>query len=538
MLKFAVAVMLFSLSASAAAQCLPVSAEQPLPKGPLTIAKIEFVRNDIFDLQAPNALWFHRFANQYHVVTTEGTLRDDVLFVEGDTLDPTELAETERLLRSRRYLRHAEVTVSHYCAEQSAVIVTVKSWDNWSLLPKIDIGHEGGETKTSIGFAEDNLLGSGNQLQAEYYNDSERDGFQLRFVSPNIFGHHWRTSMFYADNSDGESYLFNLEKPFYRLNSERAYGFTMAKTIKDISEYKLGDEVNEYQSKTEFLNVHKGWKINQQRHVVQHLLVGATLDESQFAANDQSIWPVPVDRDLSRLWLGWELLESDYQKLQNFFLFNRTEDINFGWQANIRLGRLIPGLGASSGGWHWQAQLEKNWALSDHDWLVFSNEYHRLDASDLPKQQRFGSHIRYIRHLSAKQVWISQLRLSLGKNLFRDQLVAIGGDDGMRAFPLYYQTGNKAVIASSEYRYITNWHLYQLFDVALAGFVDAGRAWDHPQSQTTLDQETLYGYGVGLRILPSHSSRGSIISIDLAKPVSDNPELSGWRWRLIAKREF
>ncbi len=449
MLKFAVAVMLFSLSASAVAQCLPVSTEQPLPKGPLTIAKIEFVRNDIFDLQAPNALWFHRFANQYHVVTTEGTLRDDVLFVEGDTLDPTELAETERLLRSRRYLRHAEVTVSHYCAEQSAVIVTVKSWDNWSLLPKIDIGHEGGETKTSIGFAEDNLLGSGNQLQAEYYNDSERDGFQLRFVSPNIFGHHWRTSMFYADNSDGESYLFNLEKPFYRLNSERAYGFTMAKTIKDISEYTLGDEVNEYQSKTEFLNVHTGWKISQQRHVVQHLLVGATLDESQFAANDQSIWPVPVDRDLSRLWLGWELLESDYQKLQNFFLFNRTEDINFGWQANIRLGRLIPGLGASSGGWHWQAQLEKNWALSDHDWLVFSNEYHRLDASDLPKQQRFSSHIRYIRHLSAKQVWISQLRLSLGKNLFRDQLVAIGGDDGMRAFPLYYQTGNKAVIASA-----------------------------------------------------------------------------------------
>ncbi len=253
MLKYVVATVLFSLSAGSAAECVPHVAGQALPAGPLKIAKIEFVRNDIFDLTAKNTLWFHRFANEYHVVTTEGTLRDDLLFSEGDTLDPAELAETERLLRARRYLRHAEVEVSQYCAETASVVVTVTSWDNWSLLPKIDLGHEGGETKSASGFAEDNLLGSGNQLQAEYYNDSERDGFQLRSVSPNIFGNHWRTSMFYADNSDGESYLLNLEKPFYRLNSERAYGFTIAKNIKDLTEYWLGDEVNEYQSKAQFL---------------------------------------------------------------------------------------------------------------------------------------------------------------------------------------------------------------------------------------------------------------------------------------------
>lgn len=538
MLKYVVAAVLFSLSAGSAAQCLPHGAGQALPAGPLKIAKIEFVRNDIFDLNAKNTLWFHRFANEYHVVTTEGTLRDDLLFTEGDKLDLAELAETERLLRARRYLRHAEVEVSHYCADTAAVVVTVSSWDNWSLLPKIDLGHEGGETKSALGFAEDNLLGSGNQLQAEYYNDSERDGFQLRFVSPNIFGNHWRTSMFYADNSDGESYLLNLEKPFYRLNSERAYGFTIAKNIKDLTEYWLGDEVNEYQSKAQYLNLHTGWKISQQQNKVQHLLVGVTLDEHQFSNNEQSFWPAPADRDLSQVWLGWEFLQSDYQKLQNFFLFNRTEDINFGWQADIRLGRLQSGLGASSSGWHWQASLEKNWALSDRDWLVLSNTYMQLDADEIPSQQLFSSHLRYIRHLSEKQVWISQLRWSIGKNLFRDQLLTIGGDDGMRAFPLYYQTGNKALIASSEYRYITNWHVYQLFDVAIAGFVDGGRAWDHPLPQNELDQNALYGYGLGLRILPSHSSRGSIISIDLAKPVTDNPELSGWRWRLIAKREF
>lgn len=530
------AVMLCSVASRAA--CLPITPEHPLPDGQWVIGDIQVIRHEVFDVKRKDTFWFHRFANRYHVLTKESTVRDDLLFTSGAPLALTELAETERLLRSRRYLRHAEVSIQSYCPHQNTVNILVESWDNWSLLPKIELGHEGGETKSALGFSQDNWMGSGNQLQAEYFNDSERDGFQLRFMSPNIFGKYWRTSMSYADNSDGESYAFDLEKPFYRFNSPRAYGLKLAKDIKTISEYALGDEINEYNSNAEFLELYTGWTLSQQQDTVQHLLVGASMDERTFTANNATIWPVPADRDLSQLWLGWEWIEADYQKLQNIFLFHRTEDINFGWQANLRLGRLQQGWGASTSGWQWRASLQKNWVLSEQSWLIFNSDYQQLDASRLPSQQRFGVHLRYIRHLTERQVWISQLRWSWGKNLFRDELTTLGGDDGMRAFPLYYQTGNKAVIASSEYRYITNWHVYQLFDVALAGFVDAGRAWDHPIQPNPLDQGTLYGYGIGLRILPSHSSRGSIISIDLAKPVSDNPDLSGWQWRLIAKREF
>jgi len=48
----------------------------------------------------------------------------------------------------------------------------------------------------------------------------------------------------------------------------------------------------------------------------------------------------------------------------------------------------------------------------------------------------------------------------------------------------------------------------------------------------------LHGYGVGMRLFPSHSSRGSMISIDLAYPITDNPEIAGWNLRLIAKKPF
>ena len=530
----------FAASCFAASDCVPVNEARPLPEkiAALKIGRIMFVRHDIFDLKNPKTVWFHRFANEYHVITTEATIRDDVLFVEGESVDTNILAETERLLRSRRYLRQAEVKVTAYCPASQSVEVTVSTWDNWSLLPKISLGHEGGKTKSNLGFAEDNLFGTGNQLQAEYFSDSEREGYQLKFLSPNIGGSYWQTGLQYADNSDGESYQFRINKPFYRISSQWSFNFELSKEIKDVIEYELGDEYNEYQSNRDYAEVSGGWKISQSGHQVQHLNAGITLDDRQFAMNSASTLPEPDDRDLSQIWIGWDWFESDYQKMFNFFQFNKVEDINFGWQASVRLGRLNQGLGAYTEGWNLQATLAKNWQLTPISWLTYRSEYYQLEGDILQSQQLFSNQLRHIYHLSDNQVFISQLQFNLGKNLFRDQRITIGGDDGMRAFPLYYQTGNKSVIASTEYRYITSWHLYQLLDVALAAFIDAGKAWDNPDRSTNIDEGSLYGYGVGIRLLPSHASRGSIISIDLSKPVSNNPELSGWRWRLIAKREF
>ncbi len=529
----------FSPDTQAAEPCVAISQQSQLPAANWRIGQIRFQRNDIFDLNDKHSLWFHRFANDYHVVTTESTLREDLLFQEGDVLDAAILAETERLLRSRRYLRHAEITPVAYCEATGTVDVEVRSWDNWSLLPRISLGHAGGETKTNLGLAEDNLWGTGNAAQIEYFSDSERDGYKLQFHSPNLSSSHWQTTLQYADTSDGESYRFNLAKPFYRLSSERAYNLDIFKEIKDISEYARGDVYNEYRSNQQLMELSSGWAFGRTAQSVQHLNFGVTQDQHEFSENNDSNRAPPDNRDLSQIWLSWDFLQSDYRELTNFFLWNRVEDINFGWQAQVRLGRLQKYLGADQGGWDLQTSLQKNFEINEKSWLVSRFSYRQLHQQQLKQQQLFQSQLQYIRHLTPQQVLLAQVQWSVGKNLYRDERISIGGDEGMRAFPLYYQTGNKAALASLEYRYITHWHIYQLLDVALAGFVDAGRAWDNPDRPAGPDDnQTLSGYGVGIRLLPSHASRGSVISIDLAKPVSDNPELSGWRWRLIAKRPF
>lgn len=119
-LTAAVAILLLSLSNTTQASELCSSVENKADFSAYqgqTIKEVRFVRNDVFDLEQPNTYWFHRFANRTHIITTEATLQEDVLFKAGDPLDADSLAETERLLRTRRYLRKVEVRVTHQCPD-------------------------------------------------------------------------------------------------------------------------------------------------------------------------------------------------------------------------------------------------------------------------------------------------------------------------------------------------------------------------------------------------------------------------------------
>src|SRR5690606_10106735 len=131
------------------------------------------------------------------------------------------------------------------------------------------------------------------------------------------------------------------------------------------------------------------------------------------------------------------------------------------------------------------------------------------------------------------------INAEFGRQLFQDNALYLGGDTGLRAFPLYYQRGDSRVVATAEYRYFTDWSILQLLDVGFASFVDAGRSWGAEQDfDSNIDDGVLFGVGGGIRLLSSHSSRGTMIHIDLTHPFSDNPELDAWQWRFTAKKRF
>lgn len=528
---------LFSLNTIA--ECLAVNEDDPrLQQQGITVGAIEFARYNVFDLSEKGTFWLHRFANYSHVITTEQTVTDDLLFTTGEPLDRAVLAETERLLRGRRYIREADVSISHYCDQNNTVIVKVSTWDNWSLLPNIDFSSEGGETEYAIGISEDNLLGTGNQLQLDYNKDNERSGYLLSFASPNVFGTHWNTLTRYENNSDGEGYHFTVNRPFYRLSSPWAFSLDLERSKEKLTDYLLGETVNEYDSKLKWFESELGIRLAEQGNRIHRLNIGITLEDRAFEAIDETYFELPPDRNLSAIWLEYQLLDAEYRKLFNINQFNRTEDINLGWQASIRLGYLQPWLGADQTGWLFKARLQKVWQLEHNLWLLTESAFQGLWLDDRHRRI-FSTHLQLVRQLNHYSSLVGIIDAELGNNLFQDEALYLGGDTGLRAYPLYYQRGDSRIVATAEYRYYTDWSILQLLDVAFAGFTDAGRSWGAEQKFTGENEEKiLFGIGAGIRLLSTHSSRGTMIHLDMAHPLSSNEQLDTLQFRVTAKHHF
>lgn len=503
----------------------------------VTVQSITYNAYNVFDLTNKDTFWLHRFANYTHTVTNEAVVADDLLFYADSPLVLADLAETERLLRSRRYIREAEVRITHYCAASNGVIVNVATWDNWSLLPTVDFSSEGGKSKSAFGFEEDNLLGSGNRLSLEYKHDSERTGVGVAFLSPNIFGSFWNTSVGYKKNSDGNNYLISVNRPFYRLSSPWALGFDIDRVTEDVNEYDAGDEYNSYQRRNNHAKAEFGYKLPIQTKNIHRLKFAVELDSFKFQENERSLLNVPENRNLSGYWLEYEFIQAEYKKLFNVNSFNRTEDFNLGWQLNARLGQYNQGLGADNNAVFWSVTAMKNWQLAADLWLL-------ADASWLQRQfdqPQFlaSSHWQLIKHLNEYSSIVGKITVDKGQNLFRDAPLYIGGDNDLRAYPVYFRSGESRTIATAEYRHYTDWSLWQLLDVAFAGYVDAGKIWDtDEQAANTSSGGALLGIGAGVRLLSTHSSRGLMVHLDITKALTDDQNLGAAELRIMAKRSF
>ena len=96
--------------------------------------------------------------------------------------------------------------------------------------------------------------------------------------------------------------------------------------------------------------------------------------------------------------------------------------------------------------------------------------------------------------------------------------LTLGGDNGLRGYPLRYQSGTSRALLTLEQRYYTKWYPFRLFHVGAAAFFDMGRTWGTDVNGFE-SAGLLKDIGLGLRLGSSRSSFGNVIHIDLAFPL-------------------
>jgi hypothetical protein len=492
----------------------------------------------IFDLENPKESGFlYRMANKLHITTKPEVIEQQMLFAPGDELSQQRVEETERLLRSNRFIQDARVTP--LIDDDCNVDIEIDTSDTWTLMPKLSFSRSGGTNSTDLGIRDMNVLGRGVYVEAMYSTDVDRDTTMLKIVDKNVGDSWYRLHLDLQKSSDGYLRLIDFSKPFYALDSTDAHGFSYYTNQRIDSVYDLGDVIGEYEHKTRNYEIFRGWSAGLQGDHALRWTTGLAYDEHRFSVPDQAEGAVvpPEDRQLFYPFIGVEWLENKYEKTRNADQINRTEDFYLGTRIAARLGYASDHLGSDRSSWLVKTSVESGLGdLETRSFFVNGGLTSRVERGAL---HDFGleAGARYYDRQSEKSLLFAQVNGFYGKNLDADHAVYLGGDTGLRGYPLRYQAGDKHVQVTLEQRYYTDWYPFRLFRVGGAVFFDAGRTWGESAYQST-NQGWLRDVGVGLRLGSTRSGLGNVVHVDLAYPLDGDSSIDNVQFIVTAKHGF
>ena len=149
-----------------------------------------------------------------------------------------------------------------------------------------------------------------------------------------------------------------------------------------------------------------------------------------------------------------------------------------------------------------------------------------------------GGSIRHFFSNFGRHQLVSSVQFDAARNLDPENQLLLGGDNGLRGYPMRFRDGDRRALFSIEQRFYSNVEVLKLFHLGAAAFVDVGRAWYSDVVANEAD-EVLRDIGVGLRLGSSRSSKGTMIHLDVAFPIDgDASERRGVQWLVRTKDSF
>jgi hemolysin activation/secretion protein len=181
--------------------------------------------------------------------------------------------------------------------------------------------------------------------------------------------------------------------------------------------------------------------------------------------------------------------------------------------------------------------LSKGVPLTDRQSIIFgASAAGRLEDGSVAGGL-LDAEARYYFRQSSRRLFFMNLSTEAGSNLDQDQQVLLGGDSGLRGYPLRYQAGEGRWLFTAEQRFFSNWYPFQLFNVGGAVFYDMGATWGRDPLGTR-SQGLLKDVGFGLRLGNSRSALGNILHIDVAFPLDGDSSIKNVQFLVETKRRF
>jgi hemolysin activation/secretion protein len=246
---------------------------------------------------------------------------------------------------------------------------------------------------------------------------------------------------------------------------------------------------------------------------------------------------LPPDQKLVTPFLRFERVEDRYEKELNRNLIGRPEYFALGLALSAQIGRAATAWGSSDNAWVYAGSVSRGFEpLPDHT-LIAAAKISGQYSDGQVRRQRLGAQAQY--YLPQTRRWLFYAAAS-GDLLTRpnpDESLLLGGDNGLRGFPLRYQSGERRALFTVEERFYTDLYLWQLFRIGGAAFFDTGRAWGGANANL-LNPGWLSNVGFGLRIVSARSAFSNVLHLDLAFPLNTSPDVKKLQFLVKTKTSF
>ena len=479
---------------------------------------------DIFDLSDPkenNRLF--RLANRLHYRTRPATVAHQLLFKSGDRVSAHAIAESERLLRANRYLYDVEIRPAAY--RDGVVDIDVITRDTWTLDPGFSFARTGGANSGRFYLNEGNFLGSGISVGIARSSNVDRAGTTLSFSDKHLFGPWLSLDASLSRLTDGRQWAFAVGRPFF--TAQAPWAATLSASDSDVVNgiFDKGERVAGYRARQSTLLASAGKASVGEGGTVRRYTAGYDYQRATYEPEPGLPPPDPLPRDriLSGPFLGYELLSESYEKVLNRDQIGRTEYFALGSKAAVQVGRSLTQLGATTNAWIVSLNASRGQhVFGSHSLFLSAGISGRIEQG-ARQNQLVSASARYF----IPQRHDAVFALSASADVYRHPDLAtplqLGGDNGLRGYPLSFQSGERRFLFTAEERVYTDWYPYRLFRVGGAVFFDAGRAW-HGVGERTAGEHTLTDAGIGLRVQNTRSSTGGVLHLDLAFPLNARSE--------------
>ncbi len=512
----------------------PLPTDEDLERSGAVIGEIRIFAGNVFDPLDPaeNRRLF-KIANRLHWITREKVIRRQLLFRPGDAFSRRVLEESERLLRDNRYLHEVSIQPVRY--DDQRVDVEILTRDVWTLVPTISFSRKGGVDSTRFELLDSNFLGSGKDLRLLHKKNIDRTSSSLRYRDSNLLGGRGRLELEYTDSDDGDLRSLHLWRPFFSLDSRWAASFQALSFDRIDTLYERGEITAHFRHSQTHFEVSGGYSRGLLDGQTSRWRIGATFLRDRFSPADELPGPMPLpeDRELVYPWIAFESVTDRYVELENLDLIGRTEDLALGRRLSARLGWSTDLFGGDGERLIYAGTYEQGWSRQEGRTLLLSAGLSGRWGEEGIENLLAGAEVRYYRRNFGRHILFGRLKVDGSHRQDGETQLLLGGDSGLRGYPLRFLDGDRRILINLEQRFYTDWQPLRLVNVGAAIFFDAGWAGFAASEDS---RRVLTDVGAGLRLGLTRSGRGKLIHLDLAIPLDADPSIESLQW-LISTRE-